>query len=685
VEGFKAFGAPQEIALKGRHCFLFGANARGKSSIVEAIRWCLFGLERDSDVRNRFSEAADCRVEVRLRDAVGLWRLERRLRPGQLRSDLTIKNPDGTEVTQKEALPNLVRLGTGAGAVVFFSAQQATRARAYGDLTRFHEVLYAHLNLVEAERLRTELTHELEEQFEIQRQRSEDLQSAEDKLRAQLKDVDARLEEILRSPPWELGEVPTRPASDLRIRSFVADLATESGNAVDPGWECPVGLEHAERWVSHLSGRLAAEHQQAIASRNGEAFRLSKQIAEIRAAKDLEAVHNASAQDLSQRFAESCDGAGIDEIESRLQAASDHLSREAQFEVARNAVTPLLGADTKACPICEVAIDGADLLDRVTQRIQEASSLHEQAAHEVQILAAQQKQARTLIAQREAAVLEAEIARRKYEQLVARMSERGWSPENWELSAEARLTELRGQLDSLKQEGRSASVHTAVHVQRIKALREEWRYHQLRDEEQRLRYELQEGLQPARDRLRALQDFRSTVESICEVLREEFDLAVDRALPNVSAQLTDAFQRLTNHPAFDKLRVERAEGADQLVVRVGSTRAPVPWSRPEDVLNGGAYSALGLIPHFVFSGFHAEQAELNVLIVDDPSQSFDTTHVGLLLEELRRASEHAQLLLATHEEEKFRPILERLYPSDSFTVVRVTDFRPDRGPTIEYG
>lgn len=247
------------------------------------------------------------------------------------------------------------------------------------------------------------------------------------------------------------------------------------------------------------------------------------------------------------------------------------------------------------------------------------------------------------------------------------------------------MTELKSQVDNLQQEGKSATEHSDTHLQRINVLREEWRYHQLRDEEERLRRELQEGLQPARDRLRALQDFRSTVESICEVLRDEFDLAVDRALPNVSTQLTDAFQRLTNHPAFDKLRVERAQGPDQLVVRGGSTRAPAPWSRPEDVLNGGAYSALGLIPHFVFSGFHAEQAELNVLIVDDPSQSFDTSHVELLLEELRRASEHAQLLLATHEEETFLPTLERLYPPDSFTVIRVTDFRPDRGPTIEYG
>ena len=183
IEGFKAFGAAQEIVLAGKHCFLFGPNARGKSSIVEAIRWSLFGLERDSDVRNRFREAADCRVELRLQEAAGVWCLERRLRPGSLRSDLTITNPQGTEVPQREALPNLVRLGTSAGAVVFFSAQQTTRVR-YGDLTRFHEILYAHLGLDDADRLRTELDALLQEQFEIQRQRAEELQNAEDAIRA---------------------------------------------------------------------------------------------------------------------------------------------------------------------------------------------------------------------------------------------------------------------------------------------------------------------------------------------------------------------------------------------------------------------------------------------------------------------------------------------------------------------
>jgi DNA repair exonuclease SbcCD ATPase subunit len=623
----------------GRHCFLFGANARGKSSIVEAIRWCLFGLERDSDVRNRFSEAVDCRVELRLRDAAGLWRLERRLRPGQLRSDLTIRNPDGKEVIQRQALPNLVRLGTSAGAVVFFSAQQATRARAYGDLTRFHEVLYEHLSLSEAERLRTALKHELEEQLEIERQRAEALQSAEDKLREQLKEVGTRIEEILRSPPWGLDELPTRVMSEKRIRSFVADLADEAGKSVDAEWECSEALDHVERWVHELSRSHRAKREQVIASNKAQDRQLSARIDSIRASRQCAAANKTAAADLDRQLAKLCAGARLDELEAHLEVALSRLSKEAQFARARKAVAPLLGPDVHACPIYGLTCNGANLLTRLTEVLDAGNAAHEQTAQEVQVLEQRKEQAQRLTTQRDTASQAAESARWECEQLVAQMAEElGCPSDAWEGSAEARLTELRGRLNNLQQEGTSATEHSARHLQRMKALREEWRYHQLRDEEQRLRREIQEGLETARGRLRALEDFRFVVDNLYKVLCEEFDAAVDRALPLVSDQLTEAFQRLTNHPAFDVLRVERALGPDELVVRVGSTRARVPWSRPEDGLNGGAYAALGLIPHFVFSGFHAEQAELNVLIVDDPSQSFDTTHVELLLEELHRAS-----------------------------------------------
>ncbi len=322
-----------------------------------------------------------------------------------------------------------MRLGTSAGAVVFFSAQQATRARAYGDLTRFHEVLYAHLNLGEAERLRSELERELEEQFEIHKQRAQDLQSAEAKLQEQLKDTDARLEEILRNPPWELAEEPTRVMSETRIRSFAEDLASEAGRSVDGAWEPPVALDHAETWVRDLSGKRSAEREHVVVSINAQLQRLSKQLGGIRAAKDRETQNTAAAAELNRQLAELCDGGRVDELEARLETASAQLTKEERSALALKTVAPLLGQDTDTCPICGLACNGADLLHQVTERIQQAGSAGQQAAEEVQGLVRQKKQAQSLASQTDAATRAAEAARAESEQLMAQVGEElGCSP-----------------------------------------------------------------------------------------------------------------------------------------------------------------------------------------------------------------------------------------------------------------
>ena len=68
IEGFKAFTAPQRFDFEGRDIFLFGPNGFGKTSIVEAIRWCLFGLasRQGEIVKNQFY-SGNCIVQIALR------------------------------------------------------------------------------------------------------------------------------------------------------------------------------------------------------------------------------------------------------------------------------------------------------------------------------------------------------------------------------------------------------------------------------------------------------------------------------------------------------------------------------------------------------------------------------------------------------------------------------------------
>ena len=140
IEGFKAFAAPQSFEIGG-HVFVFGRNGLGKSSVVEAVRWCLFGLadRPEAEVRNVFYSAGECKVELELEGPGGRWRIQRRLRPGSGRSDLTIQDPSGTIVPQSKVFPHIARLGPREGTHIIFASQQSTHRRPQADITDFRQ------------------------------------------------------------------------------------------------------------------------------------------------------------------------------------------------------------------------------------------------------------------------------------------------------------------------------------------------------------------------------------------------------------------------------------------------------------------------------------------------------------------------------------------------------------------
>jgi len=90
------------------------------------------------------------------------------------------------------------------------------------------------------------------------------------------------------------------------------------------------------------------------------------------------------------------------------------------------------------------------------------------------------------------------------------------------------------------------------------------------------------------------------------------------------------------------------------------------------------------VPYFVFSQFQSEALELDLLIVDDPSQSFDTSRVKLLMKELASAASHAQLIIATHEVERFEPQIPEFFREQDYSIIRISEFDPEKGPSIAF-
>ena len=152
VEGFKAFRQRQTLHLGGKHIFLFGPNGYGKTSVIESIRWCLFGLAArgGETVKNQFYEGT-CTVQLSLTGPDGVWTLQRWL--GAERSPLTVRDPSGQRRDVEDVFPQLSRIGPSESAHVIYAAQHPASRRPEADITDFSYVVYRYLGLEEVPRL----------------------------------------------------------------------------------------------------------------------------------------------------------------------------------------------------------------------------------------------------------------------------------------------------------------------------------------------------------------------------------------------------------------------------------------------------------------------------------------------------------------------------------------------------
>ena len=95
-----------------------------------------------------------------------------------------------------------------------------------------------------------------------------------------------------------------------------------------------------------------------------------------------------------------------------------------------------------------------------------------------------------------------------------------------------------------------------------------------------------------------------------------------------------------------------------------------------------ASKALQRVPYFVFSKFQPDIMELDLLLIGDPSESFDTSHVRELVNELARAASHAQLFVATHERERFEPHLSPCFKEEPLATIGVNGFSTMERPKL---
>jgi hypothetical protein len=689
VEGFKAFTSEQTVDLSGGHLFIFGNNGCGKSSIIEAIRWALFGLadRPETEVRNAFYQSGDCRVELVLGGSAGQCKLVRRLRPGSGRSDLAITNAQGRSVNLSEAFPHIARLGPREGTHIIYAAQQSSGHRPHADISDFDKILYSYLQLEEIPELIERTDEILEEQEESEKRLASHINVVEEELRRRLQDVDSRCEELLRNPPWGESGVPTTKETEERVRLFVEEIAGLA-NASNPS-ETNLSrlLEIAVKWTVQLSQSSRSELQRKSFTlqskrsklRNSWESKLQGEREKLEAEKEIEKV--------DQRLLATLEGKSQRELELDLLARKQSIEKEGRHLLLTQQAKEFIWTFAPSeCPICLTAISRDELAARVSDVMAKAETIRSAGTTEISVLQDKYDHSLALELQRQLQVKRLQEAQQRIarvdSELCALLSKPpGVTASETDMSSH--LSALDDAIGGLASESQSGDEQSASWKRKIENLREELRFHEYRKQQESLGKRLVQGLEPTRERHREVVELIDTVREIRDRLQQTFNEELDRTFPILDDMMSDVYMRLTNQVSFERVHVGREESptsSRKLRVSVGSNRSPRSRYNPEDVLNGQALSALRLVPYFVFSHFQTESLEFDFLLIDDPSQSFDTSRVHLLLEELVKASSHAQLIIATHEEDRFGPEIPKYFDSAEVKVLHVAGFEPESGP-----
>ncbi len=585
---------------------------------------------------------------------------------------------------QSRVFPHIARLGPREGTHIIYASQQSAHRRPQADITDFDKVLYSYLRIEDVPDLLSLLDRQLEEQAEVERQRAKKIDDAETSLRSKLDALANRIEAIMAAPPWPSGAVPTNAETDARIREFAKEcggsLDRQNGARVTREWL----LEEAERAIQKQSA-------------TGDAAR--RQLADVRRTLQRLATATEAFRDLAQQLqtAKASVAARDDDLQNVLGDTTkeqrlkhrDELVQQAdrmqQYgELVQQAAGYFKEFSPQKCPVCDAGVVPADVMSGLKSRTASdpreaelSKALGRIRAHLKEIDVAEAafelaKAHRATINARAAAV------RRQLEELLDDPAD--------ESSIDRTAARLKERVQLLERELNESGTLVASRLDTLNGLRLEARFHQHLFRQQALRRSIESGLEPARRALRQFEGLLETLRTIREALQDSFNSTLNRTLPRINAEMTEVFGRLTQQASFPKVVVEPgpSDATRTLRVRVTSDRTHGQFFQPSEVLNGQAFNALNLVPYFVFSQFQAEALELDCLLIDDPSQSFDTSRVELLMRELATAASHAQLVVASHEQDRFAPLIGKYFPSGSYRVLRVTSFAPGHGPTFEY-
>lgn len=674
IEGFKGFTAPKTIDVEGRHVFLLGENNNGKSSIIEAVRWGLFGsTNRRNEVVDNRDYQARCRVEIQLsRDAQKLQLRRTLLRGVTGGTDAELYDDSGTEVSIRELMPQLDSVDAGEGMHIIFASQSSPLSRQATDLKPFARTVFNHLGLSHPKALLERVGSVLYDQ-EI---KEEDLGDRIDKIRVDINENHNRLQrqrsQIIASPPWKDDRIPTRVDTEQKVKRLLEERFGDSPNEDTFGVSLSALLDRGHNMLNSHNEKSRNE----ITAEIEDLDRQTQQLGE-RIAQRVELM--AEIEECVREISDVLDGLSFDDWQGQLQDARRKLdikTRRRKIDEIALTLAEDEHADEMHCPVCGDLRSIDKLLPSIRHRmdIPVTSEDEKTADIENRVESARELTAKKERMSREVDAITVQIQGSEDDaEYIQRCLVNPTFIDTQVSQLRTRRNDLQSQIDNMDAWRNECEAE-------LSALEEENRFHDLQREITRSD-RLHEQLELVDQRLKDFGEFGEATREIRTEIEIGLNNALRKDIPRVSDSFTRVFNALTQHPRYDRLRFND-DVLPELDLVVASSQDPTGVGHSTEVLNGQAESALLLVPYFAFSQDDETPTEAYLVLLDDPTRAFDERHIDVLVGQLAELGRHVQLFVASQETRQFKHLLPKYFQSSDYVVVEPRAWSYESGPEV---
>lgn len=706
IKGFRAFIEDKEFIFDNPMILLFGDNGTGKSSILNAIEWCLFGNEcigAKSDIRERIdweipnrnlSSSADVFVELELEDenTQGYKILRRWI--SKARDELKVILPDGQSLdaqNSKAKLAQLLKSSFRDFLTTVYQHQEVIRAILTEEPKQRNDAIDRLLGLSDYRNILTGI--EAAKLKEKQKGMGTAFDNFKEKIEGALGARESDLKDK-RGKTVEKGlkEDQFCEKGALEIASRVKDqldkFASEAGLSV-------AVLQVPEQWTNLYEFQEIArgeikrfrsempdvKKQQDLFGRRAKITALKEKYEQKE--KDWNSVKNefdVKEKEIEKLLAEQKEvGNKIKEKEKQLSEAS---AKGAAIKRALDYLR-LEGIDKNICPVC--GSEQSDLLSHLEKEyVERYEKVLGEIEDELNGLKDRQNEIKIWVE-------EYDVIKRSFEgayEAMGKVKKEIGEALDREITTKDDLdTILRNALKQVNKELEELQKAVETKQETLDGIVSSLEKMQLivdilsLEEKKKIVEQIQQSseyqqMEELKDRMAILVD---DVEKIKQAISESSHEAAQEKVAAAGAAIDNYFRRIANHPAVTKI---------EFSVRVDSRTARNFYEFKDQngkyltpTLNQGGLNALALSIFLGMTSLKGATQPFGFVMLDDPSQSSGTAYKEKLVEVLDEVLDERMVILSSMDKELQDLALSKI--TKAKTKYIFSDWIPERGPEVK--